>query len=123
MSKKYLTLLLVPGEIGLQLFFKSRGVGLANSGISFGLIKGFPVILILGLLILFIFSAKEIRKLSGWWLILAGGLGNLFSRLVLGGFVWDYLHLWPSRLWLNGADALIFCGVITIMFNLLYGQS
>lgn len=112
--KKYGLFLLVPVELLLQSFFKGRGWGTSNSGISFGLLAGIPVgLLFVGLILLWLFLKSWPGR---WWqLVLVGGAANLLSRLLWDG-VWDYLPVPLVNLWFNGADMAIFLGIVGLLF-------
>jgi len=86
-----------------------------NTGASFGILKGYNVLLawisviILGLIMLSIDKIKKEHTLP-IILLVAGLLGNLIDR-VLRGFVVDFIDLkfWPV---FNLADSLVVIGVI-----------
>lgn len=84
------------------------GWGVANSGISFGIlvpnilwILAFGVVMLMG---------------RGSKLLLAGALGNLLSRLILG-FVFDYIKIPMVGLWFNLSDVMIMIGVGSYLWN------
>ena len=88
-----------------------------NTGVSFGLFKGYNLIFILISLIALVFFIYLFKKNSGYWpqLSLIGGgiVGNLIDRITLG-YVIDFLELkfWPI---FNIADSAITLGVIWLI--------
>lgn len=97
-----------------------------NTGIVFGLFPGantFFILVVILVLILVLFSAKDIVKEFGFLgkfaicLVLSGGLGNLIDRIFLGKVVdfidlqWNYKNIWPI---FNLADSYVFVGVSMI---------
>lgn len=117
LAKRIFFVVLVMTEVVLRIFFRSRGVGVENLGVSFGLWQGVGVWMI-GLLLILV-----IWKLDGWskWMIGVGGFINLVDRLVYGS-VWDYIY-WPwLGLWNNGADLMIFVGAIIVVWK-LFGRT
>ncbi len=89
---------------------------LHNSGMAFGMLRGFPplaavVVTLTVLAVVFYNRGAWSAAPSGQWglgLILGGALGNVVERLRFGNVV-DYLdlHVWPV---FNLADAAIACG-------------
>ena len=88
-----------------------------NTGVSFGLFKGyiwiFTLILILALIyfVFLFFKEKQYRLIYS--IICAGIVGNLIDRLFLG-YVVDFVnfHLWPI---FNIADSAIFIGILWLI--------
>jgi len=96
-----------------------------NYGLGFGLGQGFTkLITILNILILIIFirifhkSDDKNHNKTILLLILAGGFGNLFDRVVLG-FVRDFMliswHLWSWPIF-NFADVYITLAFLLLLF-------
>jgi lipoprotein signal peptidase len=92
----------------IQLYFSKIGWGVENKGISFGIlvpnilwIVAFGLVMVIG---------------KGSKLLLAGALGNLLSRLILG-FVFDYIKIPMIGLWFNFSDVMIMIGVGTYIWN------
>lgn len=104
-------------EVIMQLMARKAGWGSQNQGFSFGLgqniLPGTVYLALMGGLFIWVITRKKVE--SGWWLILAGGLANSVSRLMMGS-VWDYLH-WPIifSLWFNSADILILVGSLMVI--------
>ena len=98
-----------------------------NRGVTFGLFNDLgawgPVILsalaigIIGVLIVWLQRAQNIRELSGLILVIGGAVGNLVDRLQ-DGAVTDYLDFyvgqyhWPA---FNLADSFIVIGMVCIV--------
>jgi len=104
----------LPGVLNLTL--------VQNTGVAFGLFKGFSLLLslfgIASLIALFIFfpeitSCRHLALFGG--LIGGGALSNLFDRLFLGS-VTDYLELTFLNVF-NLADIAITAGVIFLIFD------
>ena len=93
-----------------------------NSGGAFGLLQGFPefflvaTIVVAGLILIWARSIEGTRHVLPLGLVLGGGLGNVFDRVVrdTGGRVVDFidLHVWPV---FNVADSAIVVGVLTLL--------
>lgn len=113
----FLLFLFVFLEIVTQLVTRDAGWGSQNQGFGFGLgQEALPGIIYLGLtggLFIWLVRSQEVE--FGWWLILAGGLANSVSRMIMGS-VWDYFH-WPilMSLWFNSADILIVIGSLMVI--------
>ena len=103
-------------------------VKVVNTGISFGMLNNIKygqfilstvVLCIVIFLIYLAWKTKEKFELFVYSLIIAGGFGNLYDRIVYGG-VFDFLdfHLgeyhWPA---FNIADSLICIGVALIILK------
>lgn len=97
-----------------------------NTGMSFGLGAGHTIfiiilqVLVIGLLIYFKYSFKPtsfMEKLS-FSLIIAGGLGNLYDRLLLG-YVIDFISFrwWPAIF--NIADIEIRLGMVLLIVSII----
>ena len=93
-----------------------------NSGGAFGLLQGFPefflvaTIVVAGLILVWARSIEGTAHVLPLGLVLGGGLGNVFDRVVrdTGGRVVDFidLHVWPV---FNIADSAIVVGVLTLL--------
>ena len=86
----------------IQYIFFMSGWGVANKGISFGISMPTVVWYLAFVLVLIIGYKSK--------LLLAGALGNLISRLVLG-YVWDYIKIPFIGLWFNLSDVMIVLAV------------
>jgi signal peptidase II len=105
---------LVEGALTLRLTF--------NSGGAFGLLQGLPELFGVATLVIVILILVWVRKLDEpraavpLGMILGGGLGNVFDRVVrdFGGRVVDFidLHVWPV---FNLADSAIVIGVCLVL--------
>lgn len=93
-----------------------------NSGGAFGLLQGFPefflvaTIVVAGLILIWARSIEGTAHVLPLGLVLGGGLGNVFDRVVrdTGGRVVDFidLHVWPV---FNVADSAIVVGVLALL--------
>lgn len=103
-----------------------------NTGAAFGILKGktflFILMAALTIMIILVYLAmvdeEEPVVRIALVLILAGALGNLIDRLVLG-YVIDYIHVfWAAKGWewpvFNFADMIIDIGVVIIVLDFLY---
>ena len=84
-----------------------------NSGVSFGLLPNVSNWVIGLVLVALIFYAGKMRELwgrVGIWLMIIGGAGNLYSRVIYGG-VSDNLDFF-GLVYNNVADYLIFIGLV-----------
>ncbi len=92
-----------------------------NPGIAFGLFQEYPSILTVINIVIVIFLAIYIYKITSYrmklWLtlILAGATSNICDRFIYGG-VLDYIDLsfWPT---FNLADTYISLGIIGIILD------
>ena len=88
-----------------------------NYGAAFGILKGYTTLLIIiSLIVIFIciYYYKEKKLKLGLSFILAGTIGNLIDRILLG-YVRDFidLRIWPV---FNLADTFNVIGVILIIY-------
>jgi len=92
----------------LKWWFMTRGSYVLNPGVSFGLSVDWRLV---GLILLAALMAKA--RLSSWsWLVVAGGVSNIWDRLAYGGVV-DWLHL--GFLSFNLADMMIVAGSLWLI--------
>jgi signal peptidase II len=130
---KYLVCSLMPLHSRVELLHGFLDlVHIRNTGIAFGLLKGFgaqfktvALLIICGVtLALFAFICSQIargRTLQniGFALILGGACGNLIDRLRIGEVIdfidahWRWTYHWPA---FNVADSAITVGIILILF-------
>ncbi|MFP5297462.1 MAG: signal peptidase II [Actinomycetota bacterium] len=109
---------LIDGWLSLRLTY--------NSGGAFGLLQGLPGLFAVATIVAAVLILVWVRHIEdqGWTiplgLVLGGGLGNVFDRLVrdTGGRVVDFIdfHFWPV---FNVADVCIVTGVLLV---LLFGS-
>ncbi|MCR5504857.1 MAG: signal peptidase II [Elusimicrobiaceae bacterium] len=121
---KVLTLkfLLAKGSVGILPFFSLTYV--ENTGSAFGLFQNanlFLLLISLLILVLMFIWRKDILELGsfakcGYYLIVAGALGNIYDRIMLG-YVVDFLdfHVWPV---FNIADSSISIGAVLIALSI-----
>ena len=105
---------LIEGAVTFRLSFNPGGV--------FGLGQGFPAlflvatVLVIGLILVWARKIDDRRWLLPLGLVLGGGFGNIFDRLLrdTDGKVVDFidLHVWPI---FNLADSAIVTGVLFIL--------
>jgi len=101
-----------------------------NSGMAFGMLRGWnPIFIFFGIIaIVFIFMYHRQFKSSKWMgislgLLLGGALGNLIDRVIFGhvtDFIrvrWWFIHLrwWPS---FNVADACVCVGAAMVILGM-----
>ena len=109
--------------MSLQFFFKDRGVGVMNYGISFGWLKSIWIVVIAMMLVIFTYFVKVNKRGGYWLLVMSGGMANLGTRVFLAGGVWDYIHLPFLGLWCNGADFLIVVGTVGLILKYIHAKS
>jgi lipoprotein signal peptidase len=129
LEKKKLNLKLI--AVGLILFvldlfagyyFRSKGIGLVNTGISFGVGsnqfgKYIAMVAFLVLVFWFVYETRsKVRISTGLYFLVLGGMGNLLSRLVYGG-VLDYVCLSFLPFCFNVSDVLISFGVVSYILE------
>lgn len=90
-----------------------------NNGVSFGFLPGLPpwhLFLVLVALIIYAVKMRELFERVGVGLIILGGGGNLFSRVLYGGVVdnWSFFGLFYNNVW----DWLIAIGVSMYIFSI-----
>jgi len=106
-------------DVLLQFVFRSKGVGVENTGISFGVYKSIDWLFLAFVLVLFFLwmrGDKKIKNSLGLSMVLFGGLGNLIGRFATGG-VWDYISLPLVPFLFNLSDTLISFGVISYILG------
>ena len=95
-----------------------------NPGINFGLLSGYPQVVIVATLVIGVSFAGYVlirppqrwATIGGFALLLGGGFGNLIDRFRLGA-VFDYLNITPFVGYLNLADLTIGAGVILLLLD------
>lgn len=102
--------LLLMVDLGFKYLAVRGEYAVINEGVSFGVFLGSEVLLWVVLSIIFIWLYRH--KL---WLILAGGMANIVSRLVWGGVVdyWNFFGLFHNNL----ADWMIVGGLADYCFK------
>ena len=87
-----------------------------NKGISFGFLPGISNILIGAVIVVLIFYALKVRELIvkiGLGLMITGGMGNLYLRVMYGGVV-DNLNFF-GLFYNNVFDYLIVGGAVVLI--------
>lgn len=114
----YLSLLIVLFDLFFQYDFRQKGIGVGNSGVSFGLFSEWDFFWVLGILavLVLIFLARENKSNIYLKTLIFGGLGNLSSRFLFGN-VWDYINLSSVGLWVNMSDILISLSAISFILG------
>jgi len=105
-------------DVFLQSYFGSRGWGVFNEGISFGLFAGNNYLSPFVYLFLIIWLTLIYQKNKRWGIlsVIWGGIGNLLPRFFMGG-VWDYLYFPILVFWFNLSDVLITVGVVWYLWS------
>ncbi len=104
-----------------------------NRGAAFGIFKDKRIILVgfttivIAVMIYYLLKNKSMNKLLrvSLILIIAGAIGNLIDRVLLG-YVVDFFHLYIGNVFdwpvFNVADISIVFGTILLAFNLLFSK-
>ncbi|MCX7796214.1 MAG: signal peptidase II [bacterium] len=93
-----------------------------NPGAAFGFLPSQRGLIIFVSILALIFVIRLFRKVSyknfyfsiGFWILIAGILGNLLDRILLG-YVIDYVQILNSPIF-NVSDIAILIGMATILF-------
>jgi len=113
---------LIPGVVNVKLA--------TNRGMAFSLLSGHGLgltlltALLLAAVIAWLVSKPDEQRLlrTGLWLIVGGGLGNLFDR-VMRGYVVDFIELAFVRFAVfNVADACICVGALLAVIGAVLGD-
>lgn len=110
---------LIPGVVGLRYAENTGAAFSALSGATW-LVSGVSVALILAVTALLAADDKMSRWARlGLWLVVAGGLGNLYDRLAYG-YVVDFIELlFMNFAIFNMADICVCCGALIAVVALL----
>lgn len=93
-----------------------------NTGVAFGLFKGYNLFFILFNSVLIIFllyfkrKTKDLLSFYALHLIIGGAIGNIFDR-IKHGYVVDFIDLKYFPAIFNMADFFITCGAIMLIFS------
>ena len=99
-----------------------------NTGVAFSFMSGMPWLVNLLSVVLIavvtglIFADRSFGRITqaGMWLIVAGGMGNLYDRLTLG-YVVDFIEvLFMDFAIFNFADICVCCGAAIAAVGLLF---
>lgn len=134
MSKKTIKLiilstLLLVLDLLTKYFFYDKQIGknfwrlepVFNQGISRGIIIPVLVVIIFSILALWLFAWMHIKDKAGWivvWFLMAGALGNLIDRIMLG-WVRDFISIWSFPVF-NFADVFLNIWVLLFLINEFY---
>lgn len=119
LSKKsvYFAIFLVTSDLFLQDLSRKIGLGVQNTGISFGfgnmwghIFRYILPIFVSVAAVVWIKYAK--RKSIYLFIMLVGGIGNIIARMVWG-YVWDYIEISYFGLWVNFSDLMISFGALS----------
>lgn len=105
--------------------FLSAGAGLSSDARTI-LFQAVPSVFLLGLL-LFIWRSREGSAVwvTGWSLVLSGGIGNLWDRVIHDGRVIDFMNVGIGSLRtgiFNVADLCITTGVVLLVAQTVWSQ-
>ncbi len=111
---------IIPGILGYRYA--------QNTGAAFSIFSGITQILALltALLIvgvsLYLFFGKDIPRVAryGLWLVVAGGLGNLYDRIFYGYVVDFFNFLFVDFAIFNVADICVTCGAVLAIASILW---
>ena len=124
--KVAITRAMVPGEVQSVLPGVLSWAYTRNRGVAFGLLSGAAVLplltlaLIVGLLVWMLCHPEAGSLLrTGLWLIVGGGLGNLYDRLAYG-YVIDFIRLdFVNFAIFNPADVFVCAGAVLVAIAVL----
>ena len=124
--KVAITHAMVPGEVQTVLPGVLSWAYTRNRGVAFGLLSGAAVLplltlaLIVGLLVWMLRHPEAGDMLrTGLWLIVGGGLGNLYDRLAYGCVV-DFIRLdFVNFAIFNPADVFVCAGAVLVAVAVL----
>ena len=108
---------LVIVDLFLQNWTRKIGLGVQNTGISFGIgyLWGelFRYILPILVSVAGFLWMKYMKRISVYlFIMLVGGVGNMIARM-FWGYVWDYLEIPYLGLWVNFSDLMISFGALS----------
>ena len=124
--KVAITHAMVPGEVQTVLPGVLSWAYTRNRGVAFGLLSGAAVLplltlaLIVGLLVWMLRHPEAGDMLrTGLWLIVGGGLGNLYDRLAYGCVI-DFIRLdFVNFAIFNPADVFVCAGAVLVAVAVL----
>lgn len=107
----FVVFLLVLGDQATkQLVLAAGGDVAINQGALAGVVPGFFFFDVVAVVVAFWAAYKG--KSYGWWLILGGGMANVFDRIARGGVV-DIFFVFGW--WFNVADIAITLGLLSLV--------
>ena len=103
-------------DLSLKYFAVSGDYAVINQGVSFGVKMGSEWWIWIVYTVIFVWLYKQ-----KMWLILAGGVANVISRVVWGGVVdyWSFLGWFFNNL----ADWMVVVGAIYALVQYRYGNT
>lgn len=104
----------------LKFISLTFGFGFVNRGISFGWFPWISPLVFIILNLLLIATFFKFRQNPFAAAVIAGGVSNLFDRVIRGGVV-DYIGLWSLPVF-NLADALIVFGAVLFVVDLSFAK-
>lgn len=111
---------IIPGIVGYRYAENTGAAFSIFSGIT-TILSGLTALLIVGVS-LYLFLGKSIPKTAryGLWLVIAGGLGNLYDRIFYG-YVVDFFNLlFVDFAIFNVADICVTCGAALAIISFLW---
>ena len=113
---------IIPGVVGVRYA--------ENTGAAFSMLSGMPwlvnalSVILVAAVIVFVLSDRSLNRVSriGLWLVVAGGIGNIYDRLAYG-YVVDFIEvLFMNFAIFNVADICVCCGAaLTALAMLMTG--
>lgn len=126
LCKVAITRTMVPGQAQSVLPGVVSWAYTRNQGVAFGLLSGAALLPLLTLLLIVALLVYLLRHpqagsmlRSGLWLIIGGGLGNLYDRLACG-YVIDFIRLdFINFAIFNPADMFVCAGAVLVAIAVL----
>ena len=117
---------MVPGQVQTALPGLLSWAYTRNRGVAFGLLSGAAVLPLLTLALIVLLLVYLLRRpkagaalRTGLWLIVGGGLGNLYDRLAYG-YVIDFIRLdFVNFAIFNPADVFVCAGAVLVAIAVL----
>jgi len=118
----FLSVIFLGLDIFFQSFFRIYDVGLENRGVTLGIFAeksiNLSALTFLILIIVFLYQYIKFKRFYFFMvLIVLGGIGNMFNRVIWGS-VWDYICLPFMPFCFNLSDLLICFGVLSYILGI-----
>ena len=120
----YVIIVFVIVDVTSRFLAWSVDMGVCNSGVSFGMLSGLSQTVVIALesaLVVFIaiWGLARVEKCLcaqrlGIYLIIAGGISHILSRIIWG-CVWDWIELGWGGIYADFADGMIDLGIILVI--------